>query len=162
MTVETTEGWALAPGIAWARIAGGQAAGHASVRKRDRHDSLPLAGNQLVGQRGVSEDLALDEARRGALAHDRVDVGGRDRTRDAGDLDGPHVALLDDLAGRHGVGDGEDLDPVALGLEQGEESDHHDDYEQHRGRPLAQAARRALAYLSQGRAQVQALVTRAA
>ena len=62
MTVETTEGWALAPGIAWARIAGGQAA----VMTLEAGQPLLLSTSGdviwdvLVGGRTPEDDLVAD------------------------------------------------------------------------------------------------------
>lgn len=62
MTVETTEGWALAPDIAWARIAGDQAA----VMTLEAGQPLLLSTsgdviwNVLVGGRTPEDDLVAD------------------------------------------------------------------------------------------------------
>ena len=62
MTVETPEGWALAPDIAWARTAGGQAA----VMTLEAGQPLLLSPtghavwDVLVGGRTPQDDLAAD------------------------------------------------------------------------------------------------------
>ena len=62
MTVETTEGWALAPDIAWARIVGGQAA----VMTLEAGQPLLLGASGdviwdvLVGGRTPEDDLVAD------------------------------------------------------------------------------------------------------
>ena len=62
MTVETTEGWALAPDIAWARTAGGQAV----VMTLEAGQPLLLGASGdviwdvLVGGRTPEDDLVAD------------------------------------------------------------------------------------------------------
>ena len=62
MTVETTEGWALAPDIAWARIVGGQAV----VMTLEAGQPLLLSASGdgiwdvLVGGRTPADDLVAD------------------------------------------------------------------------------------------------------
>lgn len=62
MTLETTEGWALAPDIAWARIAGGQAV----VMTLEAGQPLLLSASGdviwdvLVGGRTPDDDLVAD------------------------------------------------------------------------------------------------------
>ena len=62
MTVETTEGWALAPDIAWARTAGGQAV----VMTLEAGQPLLLSASGdviwdvLVGGRTPDDDLVAD------------------------------------------------------------------------------------------------------
>ena len=62
MAVETTEGWALAPDIGWARTAGGQAA----VMMLDAGQPLLLSASGdviwdvLVGGRTPEDDLVAD------------------------------------------------------------------------------------------------------
>ena len=62
MTLETTEGWALAPDIAWARIAGGQAV----VMTLEAGQPLLLSASGdviwdvLVGGRTPADDLVAD------------------------------------------------------------------------------------------------------
>ena len=62
MTVETTEGWAISPDIAWARTAGGQAA----VMTLEAGQPLLLSASGdviwdvLVGGRTPEDDLVAD------------------------------------------------------------------------------------------------------
>ena len=62
MTVETTEGWAISPDIAWARTAGGQAA--VMTLEAGQPLLLGASGNViwdvLVGGRTPGDDLIAD------------------------------------------------------------------------------------------------------
>lgn len=90
-----------------------------------RHQPLTLTWHQWGADRLTGQDLALDQPSGGSFAHHRLDLASSESARDSGHLSGPQVAGLDHLARRNRVGHHQDLDAVALRLEQRHQGDDH-------------------------------------